>query len=188
MAAPYKFGYLDSSKLPAPFEYDHTWAIEQTSGPARLIIAPRCGQIELMRALLDKMAEPFQVLYVFLVPRTERMPGRYQGPHELRRTELDAFLNRFETFFEGDGRHDLWIRSATDSSLLVYDQHNVIYAYGPLESFKGSLASLGLREVPAIRFPDPHVHNYRAEFEADPDALLDYWEWKVTPLTEHDDR
>jgi hypothetical protein len=43
--APFKFGYLDQSKKILPFDYDDTWAVEKTSGPERLVIAPRRGQI-----------------------------------------------------------------------------------------------------------------------------------------------
>lgn len=186
MATPYKFGYLNEAKNDIPFEYSDTWAIEKTTGPERLVIAPRSGHMKVLRALIEKMPEPFDVLYVFLVPRTDQPAGRYQSPYSIARSELVAFLNRFEEYFEGDGRHDIWVRSATDSSLLVYDQHNVIYAYGPLNAFRESLASRGLQLVPRIDFPDPHTHHYDKGFDADQDALLNYWSWTVSPLAEQD--
>jgi hypothetical protein len=42
-------------------------------------------------------------------------------------------------------------------------------------------------EVPKIGFPAPHTHHYNAELDSDQNALLDYWSWKVFPLTEQDE-
>lgn len=186
MSTSYKFGYLSSGKEDLPFEYGDTWAVEKTTGPERLVIAPRSGHVDVMRALIERMPEPFYILYVFLVPRTHRPAGRYQSPDSVSREELAVFLNRFQKYFEGDGRHDIWILSAMDESLLVYDQHNVIYAYGPLDAFKDVLRRRNFEQVPKIDFPAPHSHHYNAELDSDQNALLDYWSWKVFPLTDQD--
>jgi hypothetical protein len=186
MTTPYKFGYLDSVKNDIPSEYSDTWAIEKTTGPERLVIAPRKRHMKVLWALIEKMPEPFDVLYVFLVPRTDRPAGRYQSPYSISRDRLAAFLNRFEQYFEGDGRHDIWVYSATDSSLLVYDQHNINYAYSPLDAFKEILTLYGLQPVTRIDFPAPYTHHYNKEFDADQDALLNYWSWRISPLREQD--
>jgi hypothetical protein len=187
LAKPYKFGHLNSAREDVPFEYGDTWAVEKTSGPDRLVIAPRSNQVDLIGELTSRMPEPFYVLYVFLVPRTDTPPGRYQSPDPLNRADLAAFLSRFRDYFESDGRHDVWVRSEHDSSLLVYDQHNVIYAYGPLETFEETLRLKGFAKVPDIRFPAPHSHHYNKEFDDDQNALLEYWSWRISPLTEQDE-
>jgi hypothetical protein len=184
---PYKFGYLTSSKEDLPFQYGDMWAAEATTGPDRLVIAPRSNHVGLMNKLIAEMPEPFEVLYVFLVPRTETAPGRFQSPAPLTRGDLSAFLNRFQSYFECDGRHDVWVHSMHNSALLVYDRHNVIYAYGPLETFEVTLRTEGLVEVPKIAFPAPHTHHYNKEFDEDQNALLSYWPWIISPLTEQDE-
>jgi hypothetical protein len=186
LTTPYKFGYLTPTKEDLPFEYCDTWAIQGTTGPDRLVIAPRSNQVDVLSELIASLPEPFDVLYVFLVSRTEASPARYQSPDSLTRGELAAFLSRFRKYLECDGRHDLWVRSTQDSSLLVYDQHNVIYAYGPLETFKEVLRSRGFANVPKINFPDPHTHHYNEEFDEDQNALLSYWSWNISPFTQHD--
>lgn len=55
---------------------------------------------------------------------------------------MEGFLREFRAYFESDGRHHIWVSSLQASALqasatLVYDQHDVIYAYGPLESLQG---------------------------------------------------
>lgn len=117
---PYKFGTLQGDDW-IPFAYPNVWAQEATTGPDRLVIAPASGQIELMRKLAEVLPEPFGILYVLLVPRSEREPGRYQSPEPSSRAELDAFLTQFQGFFEKDARHHVWIMSLFASATLVYD-------------------------------------------------------------------
>ena len=79
------------------------------------------------------MPEPFFVLYVLVVSRKEENEtARYQSG-EVSRAEVQAFLERFEDYLENDGRHHIWIHSPESSATLVYDNHDVIYCYGPLE-------------------------------------------------------
>jgi len=39
----YKFGHLDAAKQDIEFQYSNCWALEKTSGPDRMVIAPRSG-------------------------------------------------------------------------------------------------------------------------------------------------
>ena len=66
--------------------------------------------------------------------------------------------------------------------MLVYDRHNVIYAYGPLERFIAALESEGLTESKEVRFPVPHAHHYHAEFDVDERSVLKNEEWTLSPL------
>ncbi len=84
-----------------------------------------------MLDLLEVSPEPFCILYVLTIPRSEERPGRYESA-PVSREEARQFLSRFREFFENDARHHIWIKSIDGPDLLVYDKHNVIYAYGPL--------------------------------------------------------
>jgi hypothetical protein len=71
-------------------------------------------------------------------------------------------------------------------STLVYDQHNVIYAYGPLNRFEEVLRKQGFK-TGAVRFPSPHAHNYNPENDEEETRVLEYCEWLPTPLMKDDD-
>jgi hypothetical protein len=101
---------------------------------------------------------------------------------------MELFLWQFQELFEQDARQHVWIGSVDNSSLLVYDNHDVIYAYGPLREFEGILTSSGLAKCDDVRFPKPHMHNYNVEFDEQQLAILKYWKWTRYPLEESDDR
>ena len=182
-----KFGILDSSSRETPYEYSGEWAIEQTTGPGRLVIGPRIRQMALLRALSGVMDEPFHLLYVLVVPRDYGVPGRYQSSEPHSKQDLLEFLNRFGQFLESDGRHHLWVQSIGEPDLLVYDRHNLIYTYGGLDKFKRILTTEALAETPRIKIPSPHVHYYHKKYDADCRALLKYWSWRRSPLREQDE-
>jgi hypothetical protein len=71
--------------------------------------------------------------------------------------------------------------------MLIYDRHNVIYAYGPLDSWRLALASMGFKEVPDVRFPSPHSHHYHQSLDIEEDRLLNHWDWYRTPLKDSDE-
>jgi hypothetical protein len=187
MTSPYKFGHLDFSGEEVPFQYGNHWAVERTTGPSRLVIAPASNQIALITRLATVMRAPFEVLYVLLVPRGGGKSGRYQAPKPIDFGEVELFLWQFQELFESDARQHVWVGSADNSSLLVYDNHNVIYAYGPLEEFERILASAGLARCEDVRFPKPHTHRYNFEFDQQAESVLKYWEWVHSPLQESDD-
>jgi hypothetical protein len=184
--APYKFGHLDASGNKVPYLYQNCWAVEQTTGPARLVIAPTSGYIALITRLASAMQGPFGLLYVLLIPRQGGEEGRYQSPSPLDFPKVETFLWQFQELFEKDSRQDIWVGSIDKSSLLVYDRHNVIYAYGPLEEFEKILTSAGLTKCDAVRFPAPHVHNYNVELDDQARELLSYCQWIRYPLQEMD--
>ena len=170
------------------FEYDNTFAKQETTGPDRLIIAPRAGQIELLKDLTQVLPEPFGVLYVLLVPRrSNHNSGRYQSPRACARTEMEVFLDQFKEYFEGDGRHHIWVVSLPVQSTIVYDCHNILYVYGPLAEFETKLLERGLSAANQVEIPHPHIHNYYDRFDAFEDEIMNYWEWEWYPLAEGDD-
>jgi hypothetical protein len=133
------------------------------------------------------MDEPFLLLYVLVVPRGEGEPGRYQSEFSYNAIQLKEFLTSYSEFFEQDARQNLWIRPTSDSGLLVYDRHNLIYAYGPLERFVEALTSSGLFESEDIRLPSPHAHNYHEEFDSHAKRLLMEGSWLTSSLRPGDE-
>jgi hypothetical protein len=181
----HKFGWFPDGVHDEPYEYSNIWTREKTSGPNRLAIAPRANHVGLIQKLAEQMSGPFLLLYVLVVPRTESEPGRYQS-EPIDEEELNRFLCRYKNFLENDARHNLWIRSS-DDSMLVFDRHNIIYAYGPLEMFTSTLTSSGLNESADIKFPDPHSHHYQSEFDDSERKILQEQSWVRSPLRKGDE-
>jgi hypothetical protein len=190
MAAPYKFGTPDpaADSGTSEWQYGNVWATGGTNGGgSRLVIAPAQGHIETLLKLLPAMTGPFWLLYVLVVPRGHAESGRYQSPEPQSEVEVKDFLTSFSGFLEKDGRHNLWIASTSSSQMLIYDRHNVIYAYGPLDAWKQLLAADAFTEVPMIRFPSPHAHHYHESLDSEEDRLLSYYDWRRTPLKSSDE-
>jgi hypothetical protein len=184
METIYKFGWIPNEHR--SYEYPDTFAVEKTSGPERLVIAPSANHVSILIDLLQVMSEAFGILYVLVVPRGENEPGRYQTSNPVSREQAEEFLKRFREFFENDGRHDIWVASMSSPDQLVYDRHNVIYAYGSLPEFEKVLSGRGLTNVESVRFPSPHTHNYHAAFDQDEQDVLRHWDWRRSPLHESD--
>jgi hypothetical protein len=150
----------------------------------RLQVAVPGGDPEVFRSLLTCIEPPFMLLYVLHTPRGEGEPGRYQSP-PVDRAAVEDFLARFSDYLRSDGRFHLWARSQSSNASLVWDNHNIIYAYGPLDDYGQQLNRLGFAEGSSpISFA--HTHNYRPECDADAAAVLGLWEWYKTPLQPSD--
>ncbi len=186
LAALFKFGYIDEAGAELPYRHKNIWAREKTSGPSRLVIAPSFGQVDVLLKLAAVMPEPHFLLYVLHTPRSDAAAGRYQSPEPVSCDDLTQFLGKFRDFLEGDARHDLWIGAPDRSFLLVYDRHQILFAYGPLDSFGSVLNENGLDEMDEVRLPDPHVHRYNPEFDLQAAELLNYWPWMYSPLQPSD--
>jgi len=180
----HKFSSFDGSEW-REHRYPNLWQRECTSGPDRLVIAAYGDHIELMIELTRRMAEPFGILYVLVTPRGAGREGRYQNPEPVSREQMEEFLREFKSFFEGDGRHHIWITSIPDDSTIVYDQHNVFFVYGSLEDFVAELSSRGFTEGP-VGFPAPHGHGFDPRNDSDEDRILRYWQWIKFPLQPED--
>ena len=174
--------------LTAQVEFSHPdiWAREEFPGWSRLVIGARDEEIPLILELCREFEGPFGVLYVLTVSHTDRNPARYQSAQPNSFAELEGFLMRFQEFFEQDGRHHLWVMSVAGEGQFIFDNHNVVYAYGDLDRYERALKQLGF--VPGeIRNPSPHSHNYHGEFAPEEDAVMNYWEWIEFPLQPDDD-
>lgn len=144
------------------------------------------GDPSIFSKLAECMSEPYFLLYLLHTPRGEGNPGRYQSP-PLAGEEVKDFLDRLGTYLSSDSRFDLWIHSPSDQATLVWDRHDIIYAYGLLDQFLERLKSLGFCEgLPEI--PSPHEHHYRKDFDADASSLLKHWEWSHSELHAEDEQ
>jgi len=146
-----------------PHDFGKVYALEHTSTQPRLRIAASFDGTALLRELTLALAAPFLLLYVLVVPRGQSEPGRYQSG-QLSRAELDALFERFGQFWDSDGRHNVWVRSSNDG-MLVYDRHNLIYAYGPLDRFESVLRARGYTITTPLSLDFPHQHSYHQELD-----------------------
>lgn len=168
-----------------PFDYGNVFSREIVRGVERLTIALDDGHDRCLRALTNQVMGPFRLLYVLHTTRTGAELGRYESP-ELTAEAVRAFLERFGRFLSEDARQDFWIRSHGDDATIVFDRHNLIYAYGPLDAFESVLRGLGVKAGAPASIPDPHVHHYHAERDDDERAVLQAFDWHVKPLRESD--
>lgn len=181
-----KFQSLDKNGNIENFKYGNVYFEEQLSHGSRLTIGPSDRQIGLINELSSKwQSGQYYVLYVLLVSHCGREPGRYQSPILDSFDDLRLFLYSFQEFFEGDGRHHLWVASP-DEGMLIYDQHNVIFAYGDFQVYKSALHNKDFTEQ-EFWFPAPHTHSYPPENAVIEDELFDYWQWSYSPLEDGDE-
>ena len=168
-----------------PFEYGNVFTREVVRGVERLRVALDDGHQAFIQAVAGLLTGPFQLLYVLHTSRTDAQLGRYESP-ELNAEAVHVFLDRFGAFLCEDGRHDLWVRSHGDDATIVWDRHNLIFAYGPLHVFESALLARGARRDPPPPIPDPHVHHYHVECDVEERAILQALDWYVKPLLESD--
>jgi len=182
----FKFGRLMPDGTDVAHRYPNVYEWAATTGPMRLVIAPGMGHVELMLELSKCWFGPYWVLYVLSIPRGDALPGRYQAPAPMERPELEALFAEYGAFFEGDGRHAVWIASARGEGTVVFDRHNVLYAYGPIEAYEDVLNA---REIQRgeVDLPVPHSHHYHAEHDVDEGRLLNALEWIYSPLRDQDE-
>lgn len=182
----FKLGHLVGDK-----EVQHSYPplfkkVTSNSGIGRLIVGIPGGDAIILERLITCLNPPYFFLYILHTPRGEAEPGRYQSP-SLEREELLTLLKKFSGLLSCDARHDSWIYSIADNATLVWDRHNLIHAYGPLECFEGVLRGLGFTEG-AVDIPLPHVHHYRAEFDEPARLLIEALDWNRTPLRPEDEQ
>jgi hypothetical protein len=182
-----KFSVLNGSEK-VKNEYENLFFEQAGEQYRRLVIGPSQGQVELMLELAAAGSTgPWFALYVLLTPRLgKRSAGRYQGDLYESFAEVSGLFRDFAAYFEGDGRHHVWLCDVHQRATLVYDRHDVLFAYGPLEEWKQMLREKGFEER-TFWFPAPHVHHYNKEFDGEEDRLLDIGVWRYFPLAESDE-
>jgi len=168
-----------------PFEYGNVFTREVVRGVERLRIALDNGHRGFIQTVASRLTGPFQLQYVLHTSRTDAQLGRYESP-ELNAEAVHGFLDRIGGFLSDDGRHDLWVRSHGDDATIVWDRHNLIFAYGPLDVFESALLKRGVRPSAPPSIPDPHVHHYHSELDGEEQAVMRAFDWNLKPLRESD--
>ncbi|GLQ88233.1 hypothetical protein [Dyella flagellata] len=152
----------------------------------RIVAGVPGGDPAVLGSLVECLEPPYYLLYVLHTPRGEAKPGRYQSP-PLSLAQVQALLERFGAFFSADARYDLWAHSQSSNATVVWDRHNLLFGYGPLDVFSSKLLSLGFfRGTPEV--PAPHSHHYRAEFDAMARDVMVAFDWSRSPLMPEDEQ
>lgn len=170
-------------------EDPHLWGdvyvrVAMNDGNERLDIGVSEGQIALVQLLAAELEPPYDILYVLIVPRKGQNEGRYALASPLERQSLSAFFDRYGVVFDQDGRHALWVQSA--SGQLVFTPHDIVYAYGPVQAFQALLLRRDFVEKP-FDIPVPHAHHYHRQFDPVVRDLLSHYSWIHYPLQDIDD-
>jgi hypothetical protein len=161
-----KFTSRVKAELWLAHDYGKVYAIETTTGGIKsLRIAVSDDGSQILRMLSRSIKGPLFLLYVLVVCRGGGQVGRYQSG-ELSQEALDAMFARYGEFWDSDGRHSIWLHSETDDASLVYDRHNLIYAYGPLARFELILETLGYVATSKVSLSFEHEHRYYSEFDS----------------------
>lgn len=170
-------------------EHSHpaTFKTETMSGGSeRLVAGAPAGDPTTFQRLVESIEPPYFVLYVLHTPRGEGDAGRYQSP-SLSLSEVQSFLTQYSAFLAGDSRFDLWVHSPSENATVIWDRHNLVYAYGPVERYASTLRGLGFQEgAPNVSFP--HQHHYRSEFDSDAAGVLKTFEWRYSALQPEDEQ
>jgi hypothetical protein len=132
------------------------------------------------------LKEPLYLLYVLHTCRGEADLGRYQSP-ELSFREVQAFVDEFRSFLSADGRFDLWVYSPEQKATVVWDRHNLIHAYGPLDCYSSELMALGFAQGELAPL-GPHTHHYRSELDAQAKRVIARFDWAYSPLRPEDEQ
>jgi hypothetical protein len=168
----------------APYRHPEVYLRERTDGPERLRIGAGVATMDLFRTLLAHLPEPLFVLIPIHAPRTGdgvKLESKQVSPHEIER-----FLDRFGELFEDDARAQLWIGQLDGAGMLVLDEHDLIYAYGPLTQFESVLVQRGLSPGDPV-IPEPHEHRSSAQFDPLEADLRKWWDWQrvqVLPMAD----
>jgi hypothetical protein len=164
----------------APYRHPKVWIREPTDGPERLRIGVGTGTLEVLKALAEVLREPLGLLVVMRAPRVVEA-GRWESV-ALTHPELARFANRYGELFEDDARAQLWVTELDGVGMLVLDEHDLIYAYGPLHRFEQVLRVRGYASGDP-RVPDPHEHHYNHQFDTLESDLRRLWAWnRILPL------
>jgi hypothetical protein len=163
-----------------PYRHPKVWIREPADERERLRIGGGIGTIELLKALAAPLREPLFLLVVMRVPH-EVEAGRWESI-ALTHPELERFTDRYGELFEDDARAQLWVGEIDGVGMLVLDEHDLIYAYGPLHRFEQVLRERGYAHGDP-RVPDPHEHHYNRQFDTLERDLRRLWAWnRILPL------
>jgi hypothetical protein len=168
-----------------PFRHPEIWTRQASpdTGVARLCIGGGEDPVGLLLRLGQALTEPLFVLAVIDV--STEATGKYES-EAMTDADVASFFDQFGRLFAEHGRAEAWIGSLPDEGglardFVVLDDHDLLYAYGPLDVFERILRDVGFTTgLPEI--PVPHVHGLNVELAQD----LQLREWpgwaRVLPL------
>jgi hypothetical protein len=157
-------------------------------GSDRIVADTRERQVDLLCHFVAALEEPLYLLYLLHTPRGEGAPGRYQSP-KLTRLEARDFLVRHSDYLSADSRFDLWLHCPSSRTTVVWDRHNKLFGYGDLDLVESVLSTQGFATGRTEDAPSfPHVHHYRAEFDALALSVLGAFQWSHSPLHQGDEQ
>ena len=177
---PFRLGHLDGNQWVA---YRHPETFELSG---RLVAGVPGSDPRLFKAMLALLQGPVRLLYVLHTPRGEAAPGRYESP-ALSLEEATHFIERFADFLAADGRFDLWAHSATDRATVVWDRHDQLFCYGPVDRFASRLRELGF-SAGNVDIPAPHRHHYHKDMDTLAAGVMCAFEWHHSPLKPEDEQ
>lgn len=182
----YKLGHLVSGNW-VEHIYPATFSLsESTQGTQRLIAGVPDGRPEVFRPLVESLAPPYNLLYILHTPRGEEPAGRYQSS-PIDTEEFRRFIAQFSSYLSSDARFDIWAHSSSENATIVWDRHNQIFGYGPLQRYARTLNELGFAQG-EVEVPAPHAHNYRSDCDPDAALVLQAFDWSFSPLREEDEQ
>jgi hypothetical protein len=177
----FRLGYFDGVET-REFRHASHFQFEATTGANRIRIAVDSGHLPLLLqlALSSRDSSAF-VLYVLHTSRCDNALGRYQSAL-LSFYAINQLAEEFGDFLSHDGRHDLWLHCPDSCVTVVWDRHDLIFGYGPLESLRGILEHNGIQEGIVDPLPEPHVHMYHPQYDDDEREILARLSWHRTAL------
>jgi hypothetical protein len=168
------------------FRYGNLFVGESGNGWSRLRIGPNGNHVHLLDRMSEKWSTPeYYLLYVSLVSHTGKNPGRYQSPI-LSKDDLDVFLYTYKDILEGYGGQHLWIGHPLNNDLLIYDHHNIIFAYGNIAGYREVLAAEDFKEG-EFSIPCPHSHSFNPLLTQYEEKLFAHFDWVFSELQDGDD-
>ncbi len=177
-----KFTAIDGSRYGYGDIYEH----QEGDGWERLAIGPERDHVDVLLSLIEEWSSPdYYMLYISIISHTGKEPGRYESPIVDYLT-LKDFLVEYRELLEGFAGHHFWIGNPDGKELLIYDQHNIIFAYGQNERFEGKLLDRGF-VAGQVRIPSPHGHSYPSNFVEREDELFRHFNWNYYELQEGDE-
>ncbi|MCW2922897.1 MAG: hypothetical protein JWM98_301 [Thermoleophilia bacterium] len=171
-----------------PHVHANTWhRVSLRDGTQRMTIAPQTSHIQLMCDLAALAPAPWFVLFILQIPRASDRPGRYQSP-PMAPDDATNLITRFSDFLEQDARHNVWLAAPGSEITLAYDEHDLVYAYGPLDQYEAVLKRRGFSDAEPV-IPNPHSHSFHPQFDDTERMIVGVEDfWVVTPLWPEDER
>lgn len=181
----YRLGHMIDNQW-VEHSYPPVFVVAPVGEGQRVVAGVPGSDPQVLLSLLGCLAEPLVLLFVLHTPRDESQAGRYWSP-QLSREDVQDFIYDFKPLLCGDSRFDLWVHAPEQQATVVWDRHNLIYGYGPLEDYATALRALGFGHGEP-QLPVPHTHHYHPQLDDLCRQLLTHFDWQHSPLRPEDEQ